>query len=361
MCECFLTSDSGGPAREWRQWLDVATRSVSRDIVVVGASAGGLEPLRRLVAHLPADLPAAVFIVLHIAATGRSVLPGILSRAGPLPAAHAKHGETIQHGRIYVAPPDQHLLLHDGHVEVIRGPKENGHRPAIDPLFRSAAEHFGPRVTGVVLSGALDDGAAGLRRIRQAGGAGIVQDPGDAMYDSMPKAAIANAEPDDILDSAKLGDAVTRLARRTTEEEAMSAASANSGSNGDEAGAETGEDPRPGLRSAYACPDCGGGLWEVEDGGLLRFECRVGHAFSEASMLERQNDAVETALWTSVRIIEERVAYSRRLSERLAARGSSASAGTFARQADEAESCARQLKHLLQTIRLAATPAAVAD
>jgi two-component system, chemotaxis family, protein-glutamate methylesterase/glutaminase len=226
----------------------VATRSVSRDIVVVGASAGGLEPLRRLVSHLPADLPAAIFIVLHVAATGKSVLPEILSRAGPLPAVHAEHGETIQHGRIYVAPPDQHLLLEDGHVEVIRGPKENGHRPAIDPLFRSAAEHFGPRVTGVVLSGALDDGAAGLRRIRQAGGVGIVQDPRDAMYDSMPKAAIAYAEPDDVLDSAKLGDAVTRFAKRTTEGKALSAASANPGSNGDEAGAEPGEDPRSGLR-----------------------------------------------------------------------------------------------------------------
>jgi two-component system, chemotaxis family, protein-glutamate methylesterase/glutaminase len=192
--------------------IDVATEPVSHDIVVVGASAGGLEPLRALAAGFPAELPAAVFVVLHVAATAKSVLPGILSRAGALPATHAEDGEVIEHGRIYVAPPDQHLLIREGRVELTRGPKVHGHRPAIDLLFSSAAESYGPRVTGLILSGTLDDGAEGLRLIRRAGGAALVQSPSDAMYGAMPTAAIAHANPDEVLDSGELGHAVTRLA-----------------------------------------------------------------------------------------------------------------------------------------------------
>src|SRR3954454_22936611 len=166
------------------------------DIVVIGGSAGGVEALRRICEHLPADLPAAVFAVIHISATTRSVLPDLLSRVGPLPARHPTDGEAIKHGQIYVAPPDLHMLLRPGHVILRRGPHENRTRPAIDPLFRSAAVAYRSRVIGVVLSGLLDDGAAGLLAIKLCGGICTVQDPDDAMWPDMPRNALAHDEVD---------------------------------------------------------------------------------------------------------------------------------------------------------------------
>ncbi|MDQ3997065.1 MAG: chemotaxis protein CheB, partial [Gemmatimonadota bacterium] len=149
----------------------------TRDVVVVGASAGGIEALRELVAHLPADYPGAIFVVVHIPTDAPSMLPRILTRAGPLPAVHASDGDAIEGGRIYVAPPNHHLLLKPDAMWVGYGPKENGHRPAVDPLFRSAARAYGPRVVGVVLSGTLSDGSHGLRAVKAGGGTAVVQDP----------------------------------------------------------------------------------------------------------------------------------------------------------------------------------------
>ena len=182
------------------------------DIVVVGASAGGVEALTNLVAALPADLPASLFVVLHVPATGTSTLPDILSRSGPLPASHAKDGEPIEQGRVYVAPPDHHLLLRDDHVHLARGPRENGHRPAVDPLFRSAAWEHSTRVVGVVLSGALDDGTAGLLAIKARGGVAVVQQPEDALYAGMPNNAIEHVEVDHVLPAAAIAGMLARLA-----------------------------------------------------------------------------------------------------------------------------------------------------
>jgi two-component system chemotaxis response regulator CheB len=328
--------------------LGVPTEAVKRDIVVVGASAGGVESLRTLVGELPGDLPAAVLIVLHIAATGSSVLPSILTRAGELVAAHPEDGESIEHGRIYVAPPDRHLVVHRDTIGVQGGPKENGHRPAVDPLFRSAAEHHGPRVVGVVLSGTLDDGASGLRLIKEAGGLALVQDPDDAMYEAMPRAAIAYAHPHATVSARVLGRMISEVAGTYVEQEEE--AMAGVGPDDDARHGATEEDPQPGPRAAFACPDCGGALWEVDDGGLLHFRCRVGHAFSEASMLERQSDALETALWTSLRVLQERAALAQRLSQRLRSRGSAATARRFQRQAAEAEEHAVNLRELLESV-----------
>jgi len=190
---------------------------LSRDIVVIGASAGGVEALAALVRRLPSDLPAAMFVVLHLSPEHKSVLPQILSSAGPLAAKHARNGETILPNRIYVARPDHHLLVHEDHVRVVRGPRENGHRPAIDPLFRTAAYTFGARVIGIVLSGALDDGTAGLAAIKGQGGLAIVQDPDDALVDAMPRSALENVDVDHVLSITELGKVLPRLVGESVE------------------------------------------------------------------------------------------------------------------------------------------------
>src|SRR4029453_14665954 len=180
-------------------------------IVVVGASAGGGEGVSALAASLPGDLSAAVFVVLHLPSTGTSALPEILHRHGPLPAAQVKDGEPIRPGRIYVAPPDHHVLLRTGHVHLSRGPRENGHRPAIDPLFRSAAREYPTRVIGLVLSGAMADGTAGLLAIKSRGGIAVVQDPADAVYPGMPSHALEPVSVDHVLAAASMGKLLARL------------------------------------------------------------------------------------------------------------------------------------------------------
>jgi len=184
---------------------------VGRDIVVVGASAGGVEALSELVRGFPPDLDASVFVVLHLPAGGTSMLPKILERAGHLPAAHPRDGARIEHGRIYVAPPDAHLALRPGKVCLPLGPIQNGHRPAIDSLFRSAAEAYGPRVIGVLLTGTLDDGTHGLRSVKRHGGVALVQDPKQALYPGMPQSAIENVRVDQVLPLAELASAITSL------------------------------------------------------------------------------------------------------------------------------------------------------
>ena len=318
------------------------------DIVVVGASAGGVEALVGLAASLPADLPAAVFVVLHLPATGTSALPDILSRHGPLPASHVKDGEPIENGRIYVAPPDHHLLLRSGHVHLTRGPRENGHRPAVDTLFRSAAREYATRVIGVILSGALDDGTAGLLAIKSRGGIAVVQETKDALYPAMPGSALEHVQVDHVLAVASMGDLLARL---TTEPVGEPPGPVSTGMKVEVEVAgfslEAMEGEHPGEPSGFSCPDCNGVLWEIQAEGLRRYRCRVGHAWSPEGLLTQQSEALEAALWIALRTLEERAALARRLAEPARRRGHSITATRFEEQASEAQQAARLVRNLL--------------
>jgi two-component system chemotaxis response regulator CheB len=320
------------------------------DIVVIGASAGGVEALSKLVSRLPRDLPAALLVVLHVPANGTSVLPMILSRAGPLPAVHARDGQAIELGHIYCAPPDHHLLVGRGHLRVARGPRENGLRPAADPLFRTAARVYGPRVIGVVLSGSLDDGTAGLYVIKARGGFAITQDPEEAMFSGMPRSAVENVAVDHCLPVAEIAPLLDRLTREPVAEEGVAPVP-------DEMEIEVGmaeldpaalqSDDRPGQLSGFSCPECNGVLWELRDGELLRFRCRVGHAYSANSLVEAQSEALEAALWAALRALEEQAALAHRLMIRSRDRGHDLAAARFEQQVRDSEERAALIRDVL--------------
>ncbi|MBE9228180.1 chemotaxis protein CheB [Phormidium sp. LEGE 05292] len=319
------------------------------DIIVIGASAGGVEAASQLVRSLPGDIPAAIFVVIHIAAHSNSVLPQILQRRGHIPATHPKDGEEIQHGRVYVAPPDLHLIIKPGYINLAHGPKENRHRPAVDPLFRSAARAYKSRVIGVILSGALDDGTAGLLEIKKLGGIAIAQDPEEALYDGMPGSAIENVEVDYVLPIAEIGEKLATLAHEPVETNNNSVDSQLAmETDMAELDAEAVQSlERPGKESPYSCPECGGVLWELNNGNFLRFRCRTGHAFSPDSLFAEQSDALEQALWVALRALKEQSALSRKLAKRAKQRNHSISANRFAEQAQEADSKAEVIRRVL--------------
>jgi two-component system, chemotaxis family, protein-glutamate methylesterase/glutaminase len=316
-------------------------------LVVIGASAGGVEALRELVAGLPADFPAAVLVVLHLPAFGTSVLPGILERAGELLAKQAEDGEAIEGGQIYVAPPDRHMTVLDGHLRVDSGPAINGHRPAIDPLFESAARAHGRGVIGVVLSGVLDDGTLGAATVKRYGGAVIVQDPEDALYRGMPDAALEHVKADLVLPAARIGEALADSATmppRSRGERGLSDDMLLEVERG------VGEHPQPGVLRGLTCPNCNGSIWEDEEDGRAVFRCRVGHAYGLESFLTAQNGRVETALWTALRSLEERATLTRRLAGRMRARGAGHSGAMFERRAAATLDQAVVIRELLQAL-----------
>jgi two-component system chemotaxis response regulator CheB len=319
----------------------------THDIIVIGASAGGVHALSETIAGLPADLPASVFTVLHLSPFGRSALPAILSRACALPAAHPVDGEPIRHGRIYVAPPDRHLALETDRIRLSMGPTENGHRPAIDVLFRTAAESFGRRVIGVVLTGNLDDGTAGLSLVKDRHGIAVVQDPEEADYPSMPVSALRHVEVDHVLSVAEIGPLLDRLTREpfpNGPESALAAASA--GDKGREPAYE--QEKEGGTPSGFTCPECGGALFERFAGkGALHFRCRTGHAYSSESLLAKQATGVEAALWAAVRALEERAALARRIEKRMHGVGRAVSMERFSERAEKAERHAEILRGVL--------------
>lgn len=320
----------------------------SHKIVVVGASAGGVEALVRLIQGLPADFPAAVFVVLHIPAQAPSRLPDILRRAGRLPVAHAIDGMAIQPGHVYIAPPDHHLLIERGRVRVTRGPRENLSRPAVDPLFRTAAQAYGSRVIGVILSGTLDDGAAGLRVVKSRGGLAVVQDPSDALYDGMPRSALQYVDVDYCLPVANIPALLTGLVTEPTPEGAPMPDELETDKDPDRAETEVlDSDNRPGKPSVYTCPDCHGTLWEMSDGSLLHYRCRVGHAYTVDSLVAAQAVDLEESLWVALRALEEHISLNRRLELRSREQNMLAAAERFRERADEAEEHARRIREML--------------
>jgi len=303
-----------------------------RDIVVIGGSAGSIEVLQTIVHSVPADFPASVFVVAHVPSDSPTMLPTLLSKIGPLQATHPLSGERIRRRHIYVARPDHHLTIEDGNVRVLRGPRENRHRPAIDPLFRTAAREYGPRVIGVVLSGLQDDGSAGLYAVKQRGGVTIVQDPNEAMWKDMPRRAIEYVDPHYILPSCDIGPTLVQLANSQKVELAMAKKNPISRkSNGrDEkrksASSRGLERPDVNEQSAYfeegegvpfvfACPECHGVLWELKDEKMVRFHCPVGHSYGTESLAKEMSTASESALWAAVRALEEKSALQRRVAE----------------------------------------------
>lgn len=296
----------------------------NRDIVVIGASAGGVETLKSFFSLLPAEVPAAFFVVVHVWPGGRSFLPDIVRRATKMTVAHGEDGMTIKNGHIYIAPPDHYLLVENGRVSVVRGPRENRCRPAINPLFRSAATAYASRVIGVILSGTMDDGAAGLWAVKQSGGLALVQDPRDAVYPEMPESAINAVEVDHVL---PLDALVPELARRIHEkvrsEPARPVAESVVVADG---GAKLKpmemDIDRIAKRSVFSCPECNGALWELTEGGQLSFRCHVGHAYSGRSLRAEQDGLLEQSLWTALRALTESSVLDERLAESSAKAGS---------------------------------------
>lgn len=317
----------------------------THDIIVIGASAGGVEALSQLVSGLPAGMRAAVFIVLHIARQGTSMLPQILSGKGNLPAVHPADGDPIEHGMIYAAPNDRHLLVEEGRVVLSRGPRENGFRPAVDALFRTAAEAYGPRVVGVILTGLLDNGSAGLVRVKACGGKAVVQDPAEALFADMPRNALRAVQADYVLPLAQIPAVLAQLAA-----DPVPAAADNPGHNAQPGPPDAIYTQAAGSVTGLACPECGGVLVAYQGGAagdLLRFECHVGHRYSLHSMQEQHDRATEAALWAAVRALEESRSMARRLQQAARQANNDEAARAQAARAQQAEQHAETIRQIL--------------
>lgn len=320
---------------------DISNNSFHRDIVVIGASAGGVEALMQMTSRFSA-MKAAIFVVLHSAPNRPSYLYALLRRhSQEMLVTAAENDLPIEHGHIYVSVPDYHMVLEPGCIRLVRGPTENRHRPSIDALFRSAAKAFGPRVIGVVLSGYLDDGSTGLHSIKRAGGLAVVQDPKDALVPSMPETAIATTTVDYVCPVSEIPDLLSRLVSQALEPERINAVAHENRNGKDEL-----VDPM-GAPSAYTCPECHGTLWEVQDGKLWRYACRVGHSFTIESMFQDQSEATERAVWAALRALEERADLARRMEQRSRSSGLQVIAKRYDELARSAENNAAVLRKLL--------------
>jgi two-component system, chemotaxis family, protein-glutamate methylesterase/glutaminase len=335
---------------EWK--VDPNPAKIKRDVVVVGASAGGVESLQSFAASLPASFPAAVLAVLHIPAHSPSQLHRILARAGPLPVYPAEDGELLCGGRIYVAPADRHLMLDGEYIRLTRGPKESRNRPAVDVLFRSAAHSYGARVIGIVLSGMLDDGTAGLWAIKDRGGIAMVQSPAEALYPSMPQSALEHVAVDYVLPVAEMPAVLAELTNEVIEMEKITIASdalALETKIALEGNALQGGVMQLGQISPNTCPDCHGVLVKIEEGSIVRFRCHTGHAFSLQTLLAEVDEAIDLNLWNTIRVIEERMLLLRQMAQLAQEEHADKTVAQYSEQAHRAEQQVAVLRRLVLT------------
>jgi two-component system chemotaxis response regulator CheB len=293
--------------------LDVTLTGL-RDIIVIGGSAGAIEAISEILATLPKETPAAIFIVVHVGAESPNYLVNIFEKCTPLPVQYAADRDPIELGHVYVAPNDRHLLVKRGEMRVILGPKENSFRPAIDPLFRTAASTYHGRVIGVVVSGSLDDGTHGLSQIKRAGGVTIVQSPEEALQKGMPESAIERVGVHFIKPADEIGLLLAELVRGNGEVGTPLGEDQTDVIEGRVSAFEVNGLPAP---SPFICPECKGALWEVKEGAVVKYRCHVGHGFSTDTLLSRQAIEIEQALWSAVRAFDERAELQRRTAERM--------------------------------------------
>jgi len=323
----------------------------NKDIVVIGASSGGIEALQVVMGGLPAGFSGSIFIVIHTGATSPNVMDKILARAGRLPATTARDWEKIQPGNVYVAPADHHMVLDKaGFVRVTRGPKENRFRPAIDPLFRSAAYAFGSRVVGVVLTGFLDDGTAGLWAVKERGGTAIVQNPEEAVAPTMPLNALKQVEVDQICRLSEIAPLLVRLAQTPASEKGVKPMTREM-----EAEVRIAREENAvksgilywGEPSLYACPECHGVLMQLKEGKNIRFRCHTGHAYSAETLMSEFSEQTEAMLWNAVRSIDEMVILMRRMADHLESHSHHDAAVTLRKKADEATERSERVRNVV--------------
>jgi len=321
-------------------------------LVVIGTSAGGIEALRDLVSDLPSDFPSPIAIVMHTSPQSPGLLHEILSRSGPLPAINPRDGERLRAGHMYVAPPDYHLLIEPGRVRLSKGPRENRFRPAIDPLFRSAAQVYGPGAIGVIMTGNLDDGTAGLWAIKHLGGLAIVQDPDDALFPSMPEHALRAVAVDH---RVPLSEIAALLIRLTTEAEPLEPMAAAPKDLEIEVEIAKEQDPlkvgveQLGAPSAIACPECHGVLREWKEDTRLRFRCHTGHAYSADSLLAEIGEGVETSTWNAIRALQEGSMLMRHLADHADRAHGGENSVALRERADQLEKRADAMRDMMHT------------
>ncbi len=335
------------------------------DIVVVGASAGGLEAVRRVVTSLPEGFPAAVFVVIHRGPDGPTILPMLLRKDSRLPVRVPSNEEEIRPGIVYLPPLDCHLLIEDGRVHASHGPRQHGFRPAVDPLFISAANTHGNCVAGVILSGALDDGTAGLVAIKRQGGVAIVQNPEEALVPSMPLSALKNVEVDAVLPAGEIGPRLIELTREDSDRPRSVRRRPRTGRKSAMAKSKTPQPAGERKLTPFTCPNCGGALWEVEEGHLDQYECHVGHRFGSEALKALDDDRTENLLWAAARALQEDSMLRRRMAARATERGMHSMARRWLDDAESAGQRSRQIRELIEAMNdgggEATTPATAAD
>ena len=322
-------------------------------VVVVGTSAGGLNALGEFVGQLHADMDAAVFIVMHLSRT--SITDFLMLRLQPLtglPCEVATEGATIKKGRIYISPPNLHLLVKKGSIILGCGPEENRWRPSIDVLFRSAAAAYSTRAIGVVLTGLMDDGATGMLAIKRSGGTCIVQDPNEAQYPDMPLAVLNNMEVDFSIPLTQMGEVIYNVTRTNPEEIPAPDDVIMESRIAEKVVVDYDIVRQLGDHSIFACPDCGGGLWNINKDGegkgkIDRYRCHIGHSYSEKDLMSKQGEIFESTLWVALRILEERRNLLLKMETDNSKKGFSVMAKSYREKADDMQIHVDKLKEIL--------------